>query len=55
MTNPVVGTIGTVLLGVALGAVGGGVFAKTNEFSLTVSPQSVAMTTGTQKPAKDAK
>jgi hypothetical protein len=46
--NPILSTLGTVLAGIAAGAVGGAIFAKTTEYSLTVGKTGVSIAAGTQ-------
>jgi hypothetical protein len=50
LTNPVVGTIATVLLGIAAGAAGGAVYAKTTEYQVKITPGAVTLSAGSQVP-----
>lgn len=45
--NPILVTIGTVLAGIAAGAAGGAVFAKTSEYILTIGKDGVSVAAGT--------
>lgn len=51
--NPILSTLGSVLVGIAVGAVGGAAFAKTTEYSVSVGKTGVTLAAGTQnKPEK---